>query len=259
MGPHRLLGLVIVSAVLSQRPGHAQQVEPDRWFFRSDPYLWTADISGTATVGDVTVPIDPGSEGTSSEISLLGNVFVEVGRNRWSGVFEIGTVSFDDSTVVGEGAPPGTSLSYSYTVFLFRLMAVYRVTALEASQGLSVLAGLRYNSHDLDVDAYEGPPDLDLAFSEGWFDPTVGIRYHAPLPGNFMVTASAEIGGFGIGSEFSWSTTGVLGWRFSRPVGITLGYRYMSVDYRSPSSVSSDSFAYEGNLHGPMLGVLLVL
>ena len=124
---------------------------------------------------------------------------------------------------------------------------------------MSVLAGLRYFSHDVDVDPYAGPPDLDLAFSEGWWDPTVGVRYHTPLPGNFMVTVSADVGGFGIGSEFSWSTTGVLGWRFSRPVGITLGYRYMSVDYRNPGSGPSDSFAYEGNLHGLMLGVLLVL
>ena len=248
-----------MSAVLSPRPGHAQHVEPNRWFFRADPYLWTANVSGTATLGDITVPIDPGSEGIFSQISFLGNLFVEVGRNRWSGLFEIGNISFDGSTVVGGSAPTGTSLGYSYRVFLLRLFAVYRVTALEASQGVSVLAGLRYNSHDVDVDTYDGPPDLDLAFSEGWLDPTVGVRYHTPLPGNFMVTASAEVGGFGIGSEFSWSTTGVLGWRFSRPVGITLGYRYMSVDYRSPGSVPSDSFAYEGNLHGLMLGVLLVL
>ena len=76
---------------------------------------------------------------------------------------------------------------------------------------------------------------------------------------NFMVTASAEVGGFGIGSQFAWSTTGVVGWRCSRPVGITLGYRYMSVDYKDPGPAPSDSFAYDGNLHGLMLGILLVL
>ena len=255
MSLYRLLGLVFVSAVLSPCPGHAQQVEPNRWFFRADPYLWTANGSGTATIGDVAVPLDPGSQG----VSFLGNLFIEVGRNRWSGLIETGNISFDGSSVVGGSAPTGTSLDYSYKVFLARLFAVYRVTALEASQGVSVLAGLRYNSHDVEVDTYDGPQDLDLAFSEGWWDPTVGVRYHTPLLGNFMATASAEVGGFGIGSEFAWSATGVLGWRFSRPVGITLGYRYMSVDYRSPGSVPTDSFAYEGNLHGLMLGVLLEL
>ena len=110
----------------------------------------------------------------------------------------------------------------------------------------------------MDVVSYEGPADQDLAFSEGWFDPTVGVRYYTPLRGNFMVTAAAEVGGFGIGSDFAWSATGVLGWRFSQPVGVTLGYRNMSVDYKNPGSVPSDSFAYEGNMHGLLLGVLLV-
>ena len=251
----RLLGLAFACAVLSPSPVHAQQVAPNQWSLRADPYLWTAIASGTATIGDVAMPIDPGSAG----ISFLGNLFVEVGRNRWSGLFEFGNISFDGSTEVGGSAPAGTSMGYSYGVFLVRLFALYRVTALEATQGVSVLAGLRYNSHDVDVDTYDGPPDLDLAFSEGWWDPTVGVRYHTPLPGNFMVTASAEVGGFGIGSQLAWSATGVVGWRFSRPVGITLGYRYMSVDYSSPGSVPSDGFAYEGNLRGLMLGVLLVL
>ena len=259
MGPYRLIGFVLVSAVLSPWSGHAQQVEPDRWFFHADPYLWTANVSGTATVGDVTVPVDRGSEGLSSGIVFLGNLLVEVGRNRWSGIFEIGTVSFDDSTVVGGSAPAGTGLGYSYTILLLRLFAVYRVTPLESPHGVSVLAGARFNSHDMDVVSYEGLPDQDLAFSEGWLDPTVGVRYYTPLPGNLMVTAKAEVGGFGIGSDFAWSAAGVLGWRFSRPVGVTLGYRYKWVDYKDPGTVPSGSFAYEGSIHGLMLGVMLVL
>ncbi len=255
MGLYRLLGLVLIGTVLSPCAGHAQQVEPNRWFIRADPYVWSASVSGTATIGDVAVPLDPGSAG----ISFLGNLFVEVGRDRWSGLFEFGNISFDGNAQIGGSGPSVTSLSYSYGVFLVRAFALYRVTALEASQGVSILAGLRYNSHDVELETYDGPPDLDLAFSEGWWDPTVGVRYHTPLPGNFMATASGEVGGFGIGSEFAWSATGVVGWRFSRPVGVTLGYRYMSVDYRDPASVPSDSFAYEGNLHGLMLGLLLVL
>jgi len=249
MDLHRLLGLLLLSTVL----------RPNRWFFRSDPYLWTAHVSGTATIGDITVPVETGSAGLFSQISFLGNLFVEVGRNRWSGAFEIGNISFDNNTEVGGSAPTGTSVGYSYRIFLLRLLGVYRVTALEASQGVSIFAGARYISHDMDVDSSLGPPDLDLAFSEAWFDPVVGVRYHTPLPGNFMVTVSGDVGGFGVGSEFSWSTSGVLGWRFSRRVGITLGYRYMSVDYKNSGSGSSDSFAYEGNQHGLMLGVLLAL
>jgi hypothetical protein len=74
-----------------------------------------------------------------------------------------------------------------------------------------------------------------------------------------MVTANAEVGRFGNGSDFAWSAAGVLGGRFSRPAGVTLGYRYMWVDYKNPNSGSSEGFAYKGNVHGLMLGVLLVL
>jgi hypothetical protein len=248
----------VVIAVLSPQLCGAQTVEPNRWFLRSDPYLWTANVSGTATIGDVTVPVDRGG-GPLSQVSFLGNLFVEVGRNRWSGSFEFGSVSFDDSTAVGGAAPTGTNLDYSYGIFLARLFVVYRLTALDTPQGVSVLAGVRYTSHDLEVRSYSGAPDDEPAFSERWWDPTVGVRYHRPLPANLLVTVSADIGGFGVGSDLAWSATGVLGWRFSRPVGVTLGYRYMWVDYTKPGSAPSESFTYKGNQHGLMLGVLLVL
>jgi hypothetical protein len=98
-------------------PAQGQVVEPDRWFFRTDPYLWTANLSGTATIGDITVPVESGGDGLVSGLSFFGNLLIEVGRNRWSAVAELGTVEFDDSTALG-GSASGTGLGYSYRVFL---------------------------------------------------------------------------------------------------------------------------------------------
>ncbi len=259
MRVYRLLRLLLLCAALSPQTGNAQVLEPDRWHLLSDPYLWTAKISGTAIIGDVTVPVDRGSDGVLGELAFFGNLFVEVGRNRWAGALEIGTASFDDSTVVdGAGLTP-TTLGYGYEILLMRLIVAHRLTALDVPQGVRVFVGARYSSHKLEVSTPADPTDPDASYSEGWLDPIVGGRFHTPLPGNTFVTVGGDVGGFGIGSDFSWTTSGIIGWRFSQPVGVTLGYRYMSIDYKRPGSASSESFAYKGNQHGLMLGVVLIL
>jgi hypothetical protein len=62
-----------------------------------------------------------------------------------------------------------------------------------------------------------------------------------------------DIGGFGVGSKFTWNTSALLGYSVSRVVSVWLGYRALGLDYKSGSGFNKIEF--DAIMHGPILGV----
>ena len=75
---------------------------------------------------------------------------------------------------------------------------------------------------------------LNRTFSlgENWFDPYIGVAGLYHFRGPFYLTAKADVGGFGVGSQLTWQAYGALGCQLSRRVYCEAGYRYLYVDYR---------------------------
>ena len=71
-----------------------------------------------------------------------------------------------------------------------------------------------------------------FSLGESWFDPYVGLagRYNFWEP--FYATAKADVGGFGVGSQFTWQGYGALGCQFTQRIYAEAGYRYLYVDYQ---------------------------
>jgi len=57
------------------------------------------------------------------------------------------------------------------------------------------------------------------------------------------------LGGFGIGSEFTWQIQAEAGYQFSELFSLNLGYRYIGIDYETGSG--TDYFAYDIDTFGP--------
>jgi hypothetical protein len=85
--------------------------------------------------------------------------------------------------------------------------------------------------------------DLDLskgiAIARGgsvdWVDPLVGARIRHRLAAGQELLLRADVGGFGVGSQFSWNALAAYSWEFAVRDGVTysglLGYRALDVDY----------------------------
>jgi hypothetical protein len=76
--------------------------------------------------------------------------------------------------------------------------------------------------------------NLSRAFSlcREWVDPYVGLRARYNLTKAFYVTAKADVGGFGAGSQVSVEAIGAVGCQITRKVWAEAGYKYLYVDYR---------------------------
>jgi hypothetical protein len=88
--------------------------------------------------------------------------------------------------------------------------------------------------------------ELDHSFSlaEDWWDPYVGVRARLNLSKAFYLTAKADIGGFGVGSDLTWQASGALGCQVTRSLHAEIGYRYLYTDY------DHDGFVYDVSQSG---------
>ncbi len=63
--------------------------------------------------------------------------------------------------------------------------------------------------------------------SKTWFDPIIVVRSQGTIKEHWLLQFSGDIGGFGMGSEFSWQLQAYVGYHFSKLFQATVGYRYI--------------------------------
>jgi len=91
--------------------------------------------------------------------------------------------------------------------------------------------------------------DRSADITETWIDPIIVIRSHNVIKDNFLLNVKGDIGGFGIGSEFTWQIQLDAGYKFSDLFNLMIGYRYIGIDYETGSG--QDYFAYNIDTFGP--------
>jgi hypothetical protein len=108
---------------------------------------------------------------------------------------------------------------------------------------LDVYAGIRYWDVDLEVEGIVGAaPGVDRG--DEWLDPIVGLHLDVEWR-RWVFVAEADVGGFGLGSDFSWSALGSVGFRFTRWLGLFVGWKVMAADR------DEDDFVFDATLSGP--------
>ncbi|POF29440.1 hypothetical protein [Roseibium marinum] len=82
----------------------------------------------------------------------------------------------------------------------------------------------------------------------------IGLRGSHDLTDKWSLSGRADIGGFGLASDFTWNVQGGAGYRFNDVWTAHFQYKVLSVDYDNGRTGPS-SFAYDAITHGPVLGV----
>jgi hypothetical protein len=172
-------------------------------------------------------------------------------------------------------ATVGASAGLKFEMFIAELAAAYEVARWGATSvpgsgtAVDVFAGARgwwqkadaslalsgtLNVGDLTLNADR---TVTASGNVGWVDPLIGLRLrHQFAPGlNFM--ASGDVGGFGVGSKFSWQALAAVNYDFY--VGKSViwsgmaGYKALFVDYSKGSGLTH--YEYDMTMHGPIFGV----
>lgn len=222
--------------------------QADEWKQEFAPYLWGAAMSGEAGIGSVTSSIDMsfGDILDNLELGFMGAY--RASKDRF--VLNV------DAIYMGLGATqrgPGGVLKADIDM---------DQTALEVDAGYAVtervvtFAGLRYVDLSGKV-AVQGPLGLQRSPKGGadWVDPVLGAMVTLPINDRWSTNVRGDIGGFGVGSDFSWQAIATLRWQATPTLGVLAAYRFLSMDYESGRN--ANYFKYDVDSQGPALGVVM--
>ena len=245
-----LFGLALLVAVLAGASTQAEErtSHVDGWEFTFAPYLWMAGLDGDVTVkgtkssvdadfGDILDNLDTGAQGyfelRNDNWGVYGDfMYIKVANDA-----KVGPVSIDveSSTTMAEAG------------VLWRIFEGYG--AQESPVGTDLFIGGRYMNIDAELD-FAGV--ADVSSDRNWWDPIIGVAYSHDFSRDWLLKATADIGGFGIGSDFTWGLRILGGYRLGKHANLWFGYRYLDVDYDEGSG--ANKFEYDVEMHGPILG-----
>jgi hypothetical protein len=232
-----------------------------KWEFHVIPYFWMAGIGGDVTVRDIEADVDIKLGDVLDHLDYGGELHLEAWRGNW-GIFLDPT--YLKLSADGEGTGPiGGSIDVDIDLeeWLVEFGGLYRFAKwpLGKDEGralsLEALGGVRYwyLKGKLDAFAYLVSASLSREKSEDWIDPILGVRLRADLTKRLSLAVRGDIGGFSVGSEFSWNVSAIFGYHFSDTISAWLGYRALGLDYESGSGFSK--FKYDLTMYGPIVGL----
>ena len=271
-----------------------QPVLPPAWTVQFTPYAWLLSLNGSQTVRGRTVDVnetfpelvhDTWGKGNElyaamahveariGPLTLFGDVVWALLDAEGGGIRERRITPDISGAIAARGdfkykiAIAEAGAAYEIARFGFPLGDVVRIPT-----ALDVLAGARYWYQEADV-SFDLRTTVDIADlfvlgrnraiarsgSVDWTDPFVGAQLRfAVAPGQELLLRG-DVGGFDVGSKFTWQA--IAGYKFDFAVrsGITfsglVGYRALYVDYAQ--GFGRRLYEFDMLIHGPVVGVSL--
>ena len=204
-----------------------------------------AGMSGTTAVGANEADLDVSFSELLDHLDMAGMLAMRNERERSAVTFNTAFTGLEgDVTDAG-----GTFYDLEITQTLFEFAWSWRF-----DERYETYVGARYQSVSAEVEVTPLGGAQNTTFKvENWIDPLIGARANWPFGEAWTLIAAADVGGFGIGSDLTWSALVAFDWKVSNSVGIVLGYRALDTDYEDGSGDSR--FLFDTLVAGPVLGV----
>lgn len=212
-------------------------------------YGMGAAIDGDVTIGDITVPVDVSISELFDALEMGAMLAYRADNGTWSV-----TVDTTFMALGGTGRGPAGFVKGDVDIDQFTLMGTLgrRVTPhLEALLSLSYF--------DLSTDLkITGPRETRTASVDAsWVDPMLGLHYTVPFADAWRFNLRGDVGGFGVGSDFSYQLLTNFRWQANETFGVVAGYRVIGFDYEDGNRNGNKYQRFDLVEQGPLLGVTI--
>lgn len=231
-------------------PPEASPLAPD-WALQITPYLWAAGLNGRISPFRLapTIQVEKSFGDVMKHFNGGGFLHVWARKGPFVANADVMYVNTTDSRSVSSvpivGAIRGrlaTGLFYATLSGGYRILDAGPVT-------FDALAGARlwnvYNRASIDF-AFVS---LGVAKSLTWVDPVIGGRAFLRLNDAFSLQAQGDIGGFGVGSKFTWQALGTVNYAFAEHFSASVGYKILRTDY------ARGGYVFDVTMAGPVVGM----
>lgn len=240
--------LIIAIAIFGSRNLHAQD-SLKKWHYRVEPYLMFPNMSGqTGVAGLPLADVDASASDIFSKLQMGFMLNLDAGIGTWALNSDFLYMNLEQdlkaSTLINGGSVTAKQVGWE--------LAGLRRVAPWLEFGVGAL--LNSIETEMKVDQKQvGGGSLTRSGKQGktWLDPMLIARMKTHGDKKWHGQLRGEIGGFGLGSTFAWQIQGIAGYRFSRLFDMSLGYRAISLDYKSGDGAKA--FIYDVTTSGPMI------
>jgi hypothetical protein len=258
---------------------------PTGWNFQFTPYGWLPWVSGDAVVQGREFEVN---ENPAQVLDSLDFAWMSYMQARRGAVTLFSDIIYADVSNDGSFATSktfsshvagtlGATLSADYSYWIVEAGGMYETNRWnfgnnyggETDAWLEILAGGRYWHQELDINvALAGTLNVDGLVVSGatalarsgnvdWIDPFIGMRLHYKPTVGDEFALRGDIGGFGVGSQFTWHVLATYSSYLGTHSGIVydgyLGYKALSVDY--DEGVGTSRYEFDVLQQGPVMGI----
>jgi hypothetical protein len=216
-----------------------------------EPYIMFTSMSGTTGIGNLpnTFICVPASK-VFSYLKIGGMLYGEVHSDQLAFTSDLFYADLTQDASGKNGVVNGTA---TLKQFWWELEGLYRINSW-----LEFGAGARINnitaSADINVMTPGGGANMNSSKSNTWVDPLLVTRIKKVVNEKWLFQLRADIGGFGVGSQFAWQLQPDIFYRVSKLLQFGLGYRIISMDYNNDSG-GGDRFIYDMDEYGPQIKI----
>jgi opacity protein-like surface antigen len=230
--------VVVLLLLTSANAGAAAEaVKASPWKVDASLYVLLLGMSGQTSVGGNTLDVDVEVRNFLKYLELGAGGRARVEYERWS--LALDAYYFRLGVTDSRGTAEGSQWMVEPTA------------GMRIDRFFEVIAGARYNSLSLDL---RGDYGYFPSGRVNIWDPVVGGNASVRvLDDRLSLALRADIGGFGIGSDFTWQLFPRAIWHVTEWGSAELGYRFLSIDYERGSG--DTAFSYDVLTHGLEIGV----
>lgn len=215
--------------------------------WRQTVYLYGMGVAidGDAQIGPVSVSVDLSISDVFDALRFGGMAAYRIENDTWSFSGDITYMRLRWSGSTGQDRA-GARLENDQ-------LTLMGTVGRRVSPNLEALFSLAYFDVSVDLEARVLQQTRSISRGADWVDPLIGLHYSPPLGGKWALSLRGDVGGFGVGSDFTlhgWvkmvrQNTDAFSWFF--------GYRYIAYDYQTGSGIDFQRFDLQQ--HGPGLGI----
>lgn len=230
----------------------AQDTADDEgWSFNLAPlYLWAISIDGDITSGARKAPVEVSFSDIVDNLEAAFLIYFEaMHKDAWGFLFDYNALDVSNDVSI----PLATPLNYTPTVDIYsRLLEFSGLRRMKTGDHIfDAIAGFRYTRMKNELSFPTGPPLVSV--TQSWADPLVGLRWIWGFSDQWSLLVRGDVGGFGVGSDFSTKGSVLIDWQPFKHVSLLAGYRALYQDYEDDSG--KEVFRFKATIHGPVIGV----
>jgi hypothetical protein len=244
--PCLLLAALLAAAAPASAAEESQQ---EGWSFSFTPYFWATWMDATLTTPSgiqLETATDLSELIDSLNFALQGAG--EVRYDRFSFVLDLTYANLTSR----QDTPQGVLFSEAVidtTEWIVNGVAGYRFYRDRVGY-IDAMAGVRLFIVDNDIELKPGVlPKQEFDSKSTTVSPILGMRGHIDIADGFGVSGYFDVGGFGLGANFTWQALATIDYEMWDNAYLRAGYRHLGISYDDNGSSTTM------NMSGPIVGV----